>query len=105
MLVDSKDLLLVAVIGERGWCHVTFDALIDDAADPVELLHAELLPSWVSPVNKLLGTLVVVHEGARLSQQVVPDLVLELWQLVHVLGATMILLGLRVADSLVQALL
>lgn len=98
-----ENLSVVAFVGQRDRRGVV-DALLDLTADPVEFLHAEVFPDGVVAVGEGLGSLIVVREGAWLLQDVVFGLVLDLGQLVHVLRATVVLLGLGVADGLVKAL-
>lgn len=80
------------------------NALLDLTSNPVELLHAKVLPDGVVTFGESLSILVVLREGAGLLEDIILGLLLNLGKLVHVFAASMVLLRLRVADGLVKTL-
>ena len=93
-LLLCEDLLPVDVGGQTSWGSINRVALLNSTSDPVEFLDTELLPNRVLSVKELLGALIIVGERRRLSQDVLLDLIVKIWELVHVLAAAVILLGL-----------
>jgi len=82
--------------------------LFNGPSHPVEFFHADFAPYrivCISELRWLLRLLVVVDKWAWVLHEVILDLLGHLWQLVHMLTASMVLLLLGVGNGSVQALL
>jgi len=97
-LFDAAVVRLQANLCRAGLLPVRGDNLVD----PVELLAACCFPLTVIFVRKHFLFLIKVKEWAWLGKQELFRLLVKINKLVHMLAASMVLLILRVCDSLLQ---
>ena len=82
------------------------DALLVLTSDPVKLGQAMLPPNLVVFCDvEVFGSISVMLERRWLFHEVGLDLLWHLWQLIHVIRASMVLLILGVLNGIVEALL